>query len=100
MGVAVKSVGSADERVIAVSGRFDFSFHQEFRDAYKEIGNAKRVVVDMTATEYLDSSALGMLLLLREHSGRDTDAIEIRGCNESIKKVLLLSNFDKMFAIK
>ncbi len=99
MGVAFKQDGT-DSVVISVSGRFDFSFHQEFREAYKETEKAKHVVVDMSATEYIDSSALGMLLLLREHAGSGSEGIEICGCNDSIKKVLILSNFDKMFTIK
>ncbi|VAW74399.1 hypothetical protein MNBD_GAMMA12-153 [hydrothermal vent metagenome] len=99
MGVALKKDGT-DSVIISVSGRFDFSFHKEFREAYKETESAQHVVVDMSATEYIDSSALGMLLLLREHTGSGGDGIEISGCNDSIKKVLILSKFDKMFTIK
>ena len=49
---------------IAISGRFDFGIHREFRNAYEkaEVKSANpKYVVDLGGTEYMDSSALGML---------------------------------------
>ena len=87
--------------VISVSGRFDFSAHQEFRDAY-ETSEAQpdAYKVDMREATYLDSSALGMLLLLRDHAGGDNSAIEIVNCNPDVKKILTISNFEQLFTIK
>ncbi|MEC9085422.1 MAG: STAS domain-containing protein, partial [Pseudomonadota bacterium] len=51
---------------ICVEGRFDFSTHQSFRDAYEHSEpTVSHYVIDLSDTTYLDSSALGMLLLLR-----------------------------------
>lgn len=85
---------------IAVAGRFDFSCHESFRSAYEEQTElCDRYVVDLTDTEYLDSSALGMLLLLRDHGGGDDANIEIVGCNETVRKAFAISNFDQLFDI-
>jgi len=86
---------------IKVQGRFDFSAHQEFRDAYeKNSGKSSQYIVDLKETTYLDSSALGMLLLLRDHAGGDSAKINIVNCNQDVKKILTISNFEQLFLIK
>jgi len=82
---------------IKVDGRFDFSVHKDFRNAYKDYDGKMNYHVDLSATEYLDSSALGMLLLLKKHA--DTNVV-IKRPNEEIKRVLTIANFDKVFNIE
>jgi len=95
------SEGPDGELTIKIQGHFDFSAHQEFRDAYeKSPGDSKGYVVDMKEATYLDSSALGMLLLLRDHAGGDSSSIEIINCNPDVKKILTISNFEQLFVIK
>ncbi|PHQ16468.1 STAS domain-containing protein [Marinobacter profundi] len=85
---------------IRVDGRFDFSTHQAFRDAYEQGGDSVNLyVVDMTDTTYLDSSALGMLLLLRDYAGGDAARIRIENCNSDVRRILAISNFEQLFAI-
>lgn len=87
--------------VIRVDGRFDFSTHQAFRDAYELGDNAiVRYVVDLSDTTYLDSSALGMLLLLRDHAGGDDASISIENCNSDVRRILSISNFEQLFSIR
>ena len=46
---------------LRVEGRFDFSAHQQFREAYmNEPAGDVQFVVDVRDTETMDSSALGM----------------------------------------
>ena len=55
--------------VISMNGRFDFNSHRDFRSASEQATKAEgvsEIEVDMNDVDYLDSSALGMLLLLRE----------------------------------
>ena len=88
---------------ISISGRFDFGIHREFRNAYEkaEITEANpKFVVDLGGTDYMDSSALGMLLLLREHAGGDKSDVAIVNCRPVIKEILDIANFDKLFAIE
>ena len=88
------------ELTINIEGRFDFSSHQDFRRAYENVeGKPEIYNVDMNATSYLDSSALGMLLLLRDYAGGDNSNIRISNCNDDVKKILSISNFEKLFDI-
>lgn len=100
MAVAAELSASGDELVIRVTGRFDFSAHQEFRDAYEQLsGRPSRYRVDMQETSYLDSSALGMLLLLRDHAGGDSAEVTLANCNPDVRKILSISNFEQLFTI-
>lgn len=86
--------------VIKISGRFDFNAHHDFRNVYRNEKSDAEYTIDMSGTEYIDSSALGMLLLLREHAGNNGAKIIITGCNDDIKKIFAISNFEKLFTIK
>ena len=100
--MSVISDRSADgqELTIIIKGRFDFSTHQEFRSAYEpKEKQATRYKVDLKDTHYLDSSALGMLLLLRDHAGGDDAYIRVINASSDVRKILAISNFDKLFEI-
>lgn len=85
---------------IHICGRFDFSSHQEFRGCYEQLAiQPHSYQLDMQETTYLDSSALGMLLLLRDHAGGDKSQIDIANCSPDVKKILTISNFQKLFNI-
>ena len=101
--MAITSTVSADgnQVTIYIQGRFDFSSHQEFRNAYEKLTKApSRFRVDLQGTSYLDSSALGMLLLLRDHAGGERADIGIVNCSQDVKKILLISNFEQLFSIQ
>ena len=97
---SITSTLSKDGTLVTVSiaGRFDFSLHREFRDAYREHASAGlKFVLDMSRTEYMDSSALGMLLLLREHTGGEKGRVIIRNASATVDKIMRIANFDKLF---
>ena len=100
--MSVESVVSPDGKklTIVIKGRFDFSSHQLFRDAYERFYRAPDTyIVDLKDTTYLDSSALGMLLLLRDHAGGDESEVRVINSNSDVRKILAISNFDKLFDI-
>ncbi|MDN3649365.1 STAS domain-containing protein [Reinekea marina] len=98
--MAVTATTTDSTIIIKVSGRFDFSSHQEFRQIYETVSDdIKSYTVDMAEATYLDSSALGMLLLMRDHAGGDNSQIDIINCNDDVKKILTISNFGQLFNI-
>ncbi len=102
MSLSTRVADDGKQVVISISGRFDFNLHREFRLAYENLAGTvgkPRYVVDLGGTEYLDSSALGMLLLLREYAGGDQSDITISNCRSEIKDILDISNFHKLFKI-
>jgi anti-anti-sigma factor len=86
---------------IKVTGRFDFSSHKAFIAAYKEHPKGeKEFIVDLESAEYLDSSAMGMLLQLREYSSKKPNSVILSNGNAAIKEILRIANFGKLFTIK
>jgi len=85
---------------ISVSGAFDFKCHADFRRAYESLPvRPRRVVVDLAEAEYLDSSALGMLLLLRKHSEVEGQQVTLAHARPSVSRVLAVANFHKLFQV-
>ncbi|MBC3254095.1 STAS domain-containing protein [Pseudomonas paralactis] len=85
---------------IAIKGRFDFGSHHAFRESYERFYKVPEVyVVDLKEATYMDSSALGMLLLLRDHAGGDKAEVQVINSNSDVRKILAISNFDKLFDI-
>jgi len=100
--MATSSTVSNDGRevTIKVDGRFDFSAHQSFRDAYSQADpSSARFVIDITRADYIDSSALGMLLLLRQRAGGDSARIRLFGCAAEVQKILEVSRSDRLFQL-
>ena len=94
------SSDTGGQLTIKIQGRFDFSVHQDFKNAYESTDNkSNKFEVDMSGTSYLDSSALGMLLLLRDYAGGDSSTIDITNSSADIKKILTISNFEQLFKI-
>lgn len=87
-----------DTVTIHLPGRFDFRLIKEFqRVLHRE---PRAWIVDMTAVDYVDSSGLGMLLLLRERVRGDAQRIRLRGVHGQPRDVLAMAKFDKMFKVE
>ncbi len=100
MGSLVKCASGGSRLTIEVEGRFDFGLHSEFRAAYADkVDSNSEVLVDLKAVEYVDSSALGMLLLLREYMGEESANITIAVSSGDVRSILEVSNFEKLFKI-
>lgn len=100
MAISTSKNADGSELTIRINGRFDFSSHQEFRGSYEGLATKpKSFIIDMRETTYLDSSALGMLLLLRDYAGGDNSSISLANCNADVRKILTISNFEQLFKI-
>jgi len=49
---------------------------------------------------YLDSSALGMLLLLKERAGAAGKDLALVQCKDTVRQVLEIACFTKLFTIR
>ena len=88
---------------ITLNGRFDFNSHREFRNGYDSLlrdGALKELELDLANVDYLDSSALGMLLLLRERAAAANKSIALANCRGIVAQVLEVANFNKLFTIR
>ncbi len=90
-----------DRAVIAVQGEIDLFTAPEFKAALANVidDGITRIVVDLTATGFLDSTALGVLIgaikRLRTHDGRLT----IVNVDQSIAKTFEITGLDQIFTL-
>lgn len=90
------------QAVLRLSGRFDFKAHREFREAVDGLlsqAGSRAVQVDLAEVTYLDSSALGMLLMLRDKAKATSKDVALIGVKGSVRQVLDIANFSKLFSI-
>lgn len=93
---------SDGKAVIRLQGRFDFSAHRELRDSCGSLlaaENVRELQLDMGGLEYMDSSALGMLLLLKERADAASKRVALHNCKGTVRQVLDIANFGKIFSI-
>ena len=87
--------------IIDVGTKFDFSKVEDFRNAYDKIDDdVSHIAVDLSQTEYMDSSALGMLLNMQKSLANKELSYSIANARPQVAKILKISRFDKKFDIK
>ena len=85
---------------ISIAGIFNFSMLHDFRESYSDPDVAlAKVTVDFRDTEMIDSSALGMLLNMQKDLNKADKEISIINSNKFVRKILVITNFEKKFSI-
>lgn len=88
-------IKEGSKAVIKLNGRFDFNTHRDFRAAYEPLladAEVRSVGVDFSSVDYLDSSALGMLLMLRDKMGGANKEVALSSVRGNVKQVLDIAN--------
>ena len=97
------SLRTEDRRaILRLTGRFEFSMHRDFREAVDtalQNRDVEAVVIDLAGVEYLDSSALGMLLMLRDRANAAKKSLSLANPRGMVKQALEIARFDKLFSI-
>lgn len=86
--------------ILRLPNRFDYSFHRQFGDMYAPLINdpsCKEIVLDFSQVEYLDSSALGMMVLLQKKSSGNNIQVKIKGARGATNDILKMANMQKLF---
>jgi len=91
----------ADRHVVAVRGEIDLftapELKQKLTDAIE--GGKSRIVVDLTDTTFLDSTALGVLIgAVKRLRSRD-GALVIVNTDQNIAKTFEITGLDQIFTI-
>ncbi len=101
MGISSKYDSEKKTATIQVEGQFDFSQHQAFRDAYRNLTTpGTSIRLDLSKTSYMDSSALGMILLLKEHADKQGGKVVLVSPSNAVEKILTIANFHKLMTVE
>ncbi|MFQ3234637.1 MAG: anti-anti-sigma factor [Paraglaciecola sp.] len=90
------------KKIIQIHERFDFGYYKEFTEQYQKAlaeNNVDEIVLDFRCVEYLDSSALGMMVLLHKKAKSNNVSVKISGTKERTMEILQIANFDQLFEI-
>ncbi len=101
MDIKVTTSGSVAS--IYMNGRFDFSAHRAFKEAYDPLLQQKgftSLEINLANVAYMDSSALGMLLLLHERAQAEGKTVVLCRANSTVMQILDIANFGKLFTIR
>ena len=82
-----------------VNDRFDFSVHRSFHEACLARPRARSYVIDLEGVTSMDSSALGMLLLLREHAGGEDADIRVVNAGDDLRNTFRVAGLDRVLAL-
>lgn len=87
--------------VLAPAGRLDNLSAKAFeRDAEALLDPAcRKVVVDLTALEYIASAGLRAILALGKRSAAAGGGLSVCGARGAVKEVLAVSGFDALFGL-
>jgi anti-sigma B factor antagonist len=99
MRLQTSDVGNA--RVVAVKEpRLDAAIAIAFKDRMRELAedSPERVILDLAAVEFLDSSGLGALVSVMKFLA-PARRLELAGVHGAVAKVLRLTRMDRVFTI-
>lgn len=100
MDIKVTTEGTVAK--LHMKGRFDFNVHRSFKEAYDPLlhqNGINSLDIDLGEVEYLDSSALGMLLLVRERAEAVGKPVVLSRPSPTVAQILDIANFKKLFTI-
>ena len=88
--------------VVSLRGSFTFQDHHSFRamlDALNAAGG-ERKLLDLSQVEFIDSAALGMLLIAADEIDRKHGKLVLRNPSAPLAKLFELSAMDTLFTIE
>lgn len=100
MSITTNVSDDGNKLVIIMDDKFDYVKAQDFRAAYEGLPETvHHIEINLAATDYMDSSALGMLLNMQKSLNHRNLTYSISHCRMQVARVLQIARFDKKFDI-
>ena len=99
MSLTVHHDPDLDCVTLQLGERFDFTVHRAFHDACLGGRAARSYVIDLGEVSSMDSSALGMLLLLRDKAHALRKTVRLTARAGVVCDVLGVAQFGKTFTL-
>ncbi|MBF0096092.1 MAG: STAS domain-containing protein [Magnetococcales bacterium] len=96
--MSLKTFKSGDRVNVILPKTFGFEVRNDFRNAIQNNPTGTVYELDFSEVEKMDSSAMGMLLLLKEAAGGEGFVV-LSKVKPEIVKLLQLASFNKLFSI-
>jgi len=96
-------IDAAGVAELSLLGRLDVEAHAEFAAAWEAAlarPEVRGLTLDMGDVEYVDSSGLGMLLVLHRAAAARRVDVTLRACRPHFRQVLRATNFTRLFRVE
>lgn len=92
-------VPSTAGKNVVMRGRFTFADHEQFAIILKDIQTKQSdsFCFDFEGVEFIDSAAIGLMLIAREKAEKSGVRIAIRGATGKVQTIFKMARFDQMF---
>lgn len=93
---------NGDQYDLSLSGKFTFADRKFFKDLFIKIreGNIKHLTIGLSEIEFVDSAALGILLLARDEAEKLQINLVLKSPKDQVKKMFEISRFYELFQIE
>lgn len=84
---------------IRLPDRFDYAYHRQFSESYQSYLGSQTVselILDFSQVGYLDSSALGMIVLLQKKCSNEGKKVKIKGARGTTMEILRMANMQNI----
>lgn len=100
MDYRIRSDG--EDRIVSIIGEFKFTDQPVFRDLIEDLETCEaiRYVVDISELTYIDSAALGMLVVLHDIADQRQIGLCLRRPQGEVKRMLDMSRFHDIVPIE
>jgi len=93
------------EKTLAAPERLDLESRTVFRRAAGDVldllaEGTGRLVIDLSSTRSVDSAGLGALMLIQRKAAERRQVVRLRGANEELRFLLVLTKLDDLFELE
>jgi len=102
LGLIINISALDDIATINLSGYFSFKDQEVFEskcELFLENSTTKKLIINFASVQYIDSSALGMLLLLRNQVELNKKTLCLANPSEVVRNIFEIACFNKIFTI-
>lgn len=91
-----------DSLEVQLTGRLEFTDHDKVPQIVQLLDNPglRRVVVDVSLLEFIDSAGLGMLLILQEEAEERNIRLVVRGPQGDVRRSIELAKLNEIIAVE
>jgi HptB-dependent secretion and biofilm anti anti-sigma factor len=89
----------SNSQIVKLPSRFDYGYHKQFNEICSGFINSAEVneiVLDFGIVEYLDSSALGMLVMMQKKASNSFKRLKIKNVKGATEEILRMANIQKI----
>ena len=92
---------NAENADVTLIGSFTFNDNPKFKTILEltEDGTVKSINCNFARVDFVDSAALGMLMMLRAAAANKNQSVSLSDVKGQVEKIFKLSKFDTMFHV-